>query len=857
MPTLILKPALFKSVADSVYRDILTRSSKYYYFLGSTLSWVNESLPPSPKDSIEYERETRRNIIFFKEIKSTDVAYVIDRINWTSGTVYDMYDDLYTDQIIGINLISGGTNYSLTPNVTISGGNGVGGNVTASVSGGQIVSLTLLDGGYGYNVAPNVIITDTYGTGANAVAVLNYADSGAANLQTAQFYVMTADFNVYKCIDNNGGLTSTVNPTETVVEPFRTSDGYKWKYMYTVPVSLRNKFVSTTQIPVITSLKSQYYSDGEIKNIVVDTSGSGYTYAFATIQGDGYLNQDPRFIVRANVTSIGGGYSSANVVIDPPFSNPTNWSSIEQVTQGTYYSFLNNIYIVTQSGFTANGAGPVHTVGSEINGNCVFKYAGTTATGNANITATGNIDKIILDGIIKSINVTNGGTGYLYAPIISISGTGSNGAAYAVVSNNAISKIIVTNVGKGYTQTPSVTIGVGWAANTTYTVGNQVANASKLYTVSHVINDYQSNTTAPTHTSGNVLLGNVFFTFSGSQANASAELKFGSGYSTSPNVTINGDGSGATASILTEKSEALISPIIENGKIVGATVEDGGIGYTYAEINVAGDGTGAELRADLNFGSLNTFQADSELLAKRGAIYAIKVVSGGYDYSNANITISGDGTGAIATASLLNGRLANVTIVSPGTGYTRANVIISGTGFGAVARAILPPFKGHGRDAPGELYSRSLAFYSTIADDKNQGFNIDSDYRQYGIIKDIEKYSSLENYPLSTGSACWLVSGVINTAIFVDDLILTRISDSAKFVIVSRTTQGALLQSITGQSPTVGDILQAPTSQSFTVTRVTDPEVNKYSGELLYIDNKKAFIPSNEQAVSIKTVIKY
>ena len=57
------------------------------------------------------------------------------------------------------------------------------------------------------------------------------------------FYVLTDDFNVYKCLFNNNGGASTEKPTGVDVDPFLTSDGYVWKFMYYIPLALRNKFL--------------------------------------------------------------------------------------------------------------------------------------------------------------------------------------------------------------------------------------------------------------------------------------------------------------------------------------------------------------------------------------------------------------------------------------------------------------------------------------------------------------------------------------------------------------------------------------------------------------------------------------
>ena len=54
------------------------------------------------------------------------------------------------------------------------------------------------------------------------------------SLYSSNFYVVTSSYNVYKCIDNNNGATSTVEPTATGTSTFKTSDGYSWKFMYNI-----------------------------------------------------------------------------------------------------------------------------------------------------------------------------------------------------------------------------------------------------------------------------------------------------------------------------------------------------------------------------------------------------------------------------------------------------------------------------------------------------------------------------------------------------------------------------------------------------------------------------------------------
>ena len=108
------------------------------------------------------------------------------------------------------------------------------------------------------------------------------AYSGAIRLEDANFYVLTSEYNVYKCIDNNSNAVSTYMPSGTSPDVFETGDGYKWKFMYSIPVSLRNRFLSSTYMPVSTALKAQFYSNGQINNIAIENGGSGYNSATTT-----------------------------------------------------------------------------------------------------------------------------------------------------------------------------------------------------------------------------------------------------------------------------------------------------------------------------------------------------------------------------------------------------------------------------------------------------------------------------------------------------------------------------------------------------------------------------------------------
>ena len=48
------------------------------------------------------------------------------------------------------------------------------------------------------------------------------------------FYVLTNQRHIYKCLNNGGGVPSTVRPNLVLDNSFKTSDGYVWKYLATV-----------------------------------------------------------------------------------------------------------------------------------------------------------------------------------------------------------------------------------------------------------------------------------------------------------------------------------------------------------------------------------------------------------------------------------------------------------------------------------------------------------------------------------------------------------------------------------------------------------------------------------------------
>jgi len=79
--------------------------------------------------------------------------------------------EVFTGQVLDVEITSGGSGYTSPPAVTFSGGGGAGATGVATVDVG-VSGITIVDGGSGYTVAPNVVISGGGGVGAAAVATI-------------------------------------------------------------------------------------------------------------------------------------------------------------------------------------------------------------------------------------------------------------------------------------------------------------------------------------------------------------------------------------------------------------------------------------------------------------------------------------------------------------------------------------------------------------------------------------------------------------------------------------------------------------------------------------------------------------
>ena len=119
-----------------------------------------------------------------------------------------------------------------------------------------------------------------YGNRITGTTTTQTSDSGASTLWDSTFYVLTSTYQVFKCLDNNGGAVTVSGNEPSVAEGtttiLTTGDGYKWKYMYTLSAAQQTNFLSTDFMPVSTNTTiSNAAVDGGIDIVKIKTAGTG------------------------------------------------------------------------------------------------------------------------------------------------------------------------------------------------------------------------------------------------------------------------------------------------------------------------------------------------------------------------------------------------------------------------------------------------------------------------------------------------------------------------------------------------------------------------------------------------------
>ena len=269
-------------------------------------------------------------------------------------------------------------------------------------------------------------------------------------------------------------------------------------------------------------------------------------------------------------------------------------------------------------------------------------------------------------------------------------------------------------------------------------------------------------------------------------------------------------------------------------------------------------------------------QWDVENGAIDGGIHHIKVVNGGSGYTNGtytNVNIVGDGSGAQCTVTVEGGAIVHAQIESAeeGTGYRRAEINVAdisgiGSGTSGDLKPIVSPIYGHGADPVVEMGGNYVIVNSRLEFAEGSGdFPTDNDFRRVGLIQDPFQDGTTTISTDATLMACNKIVVASASGLGVDDVITNAAVDASGVAvgrIVSISGTNIFYTPVTNAGNGYNDFAGADTvyvsgSSVTTVSSVDSdfPEVERYSGNIMYLENRGAVTRASDQIEDIKLII--
>ena len=365
MPSYI-KASLERSYAESFLAELERNENQYFFFIGKGTTWATENSPSAYVDTVASEYQSMNDAIGYKKLNPANIIFALPRYEWTSGTVYDQYDD--------------------------------------------------------------------------TVALFDENDPQI-------FYVVTDENHIYKCLSNNGGAASTEKPAQVLSSPFTTSDGYRWQYLSTVkesdlPYELLDYIpVDFATLSTDTETVNQYNAQSEAVN-------GSITRMVVTNSSGGSAGVYPNVISRETLGAV-----STNFVLSVGSYTETGGVKKVRITESNSVSRLTT---AASAGFGVNGyvGHAIRINQSTVNTAQINNYGIITAVTSGTNFYEFTVTDDIVDFTITAPTVATDFVSVEILPHIRITGNGSG--AYAFAEMNSSKNIVSANVvsgGRNYSKT--------------------------------------------------------------------------------------------------------------------------------------------------------------------------------------------------------------------------------------------------------------------------------------------------------------------------------------------------------------------------------------------------------------------
>lgn len=279
-----------------------------------------------------------------------------------------------------------------------------------------------------------------------------------------------------------------------------------------------------------------------------------------------------------------------------------------------------------------------------------------------------------------------------------------------------------------------------------------------------------------------------------------------------------------------------------------------------------------------------------------------------------SVDINGDGTGATASIKVTDGKIVSARVTYGGKGYTYGIVDLGSLRAGTIQDnaqliVIIPPSKGHGYDIYKELGADRVLIYARF-DDLTEDTPISTAFAQVGILKN-PKYSTSDTlFEENQFSSLYAIklSSISETPVIGEQIFQVRESDGkiAKGYVASYDSNTEVLKYFrdrslyfsNGEDETddtnvtdVSEVLDfesssdneiqfvtsafsAPIDITFNENKVTkdskvidlgvtfveglaNPEINKKTGDIIYVDNRPLVTRNLRQKEDVKIILEF
>jgi hypothetical protein len=241
--------------------------------------------------------------------------------------------------------------------------------------------------------------------------------------------------------------------------------------------------------------------------------------------------------------------------------------------------------------------------------------------------------------------------------------------------------------------------------------------------------------------------------------------------------------------------------------------------------------------------------------AVSGEIWSIAVDAGGTGYTSGTsvpVTITGDGSGAVATATVVSGVVTKIKVTSAGSGYTYANITMTG-GTGLAAHANLAPVGGHGSNPFEELGAFYAMTATTMTGNENGDLSVANDFRSIYMLQSPLDSTGVSSYAANTAKMTYRINVASSSGFVVDS---SGVAGTATFDIVEVGTGYIDVTNVSGSIPSSGSVSGTSGGIS-SITSVVLPEIKLTSGKVLYVDHRSPVVRGTSQIETIRVVIQF